>query len=202
MSKAAPYAPILSGKFARAALLAAAAAAATLAGCASPTGSLPPVAASQAGPYHVEAGDKIHVAVQELASVDGDYLVEDTGTISLPFIMNVPVAGLSYREIEQGISRKLIADGILVGQPVVNVRPVELRPFYVIGEVNHPGEFPYRQGMTVMAALSAAGGYTYRASTGSVSITRSVDGHEVIAKATENSPIEPGDRIKVFERWF
>lgn len=202
MSETAPSTPRPAGTSVRAVLMGFALSSATLAGCASPTGSLPALAETGQVPYQVAAGDKIHIAVQDLANVDGDYLVEEGGTISLPLIMNVPVAGLSYREIEQGIARKLISDGILVGQPIVNVRPVELRPFYVTGEVNHPGEFPYRYGMTVLSALSAAGGYTYRASTGKVAITRLVDGRDVVAKATETTPVQPGDRIQVYERWF
>jgi polysaccharide export outer membrane protein len=82
------------------------------------------------------------------------------------------------------------------------VQAVELRPYYVMGEVNQPGEFRYREGMTVMAALSAAGGYTYRANVGKVAITRTVGGKEVTARADENTAIEPGDRIRVYERWF
>ncbi|MED5545977.1 MAG: polysaccharide biosynthesis/export family protein [Pseudomonadota bacterium] len=188
--------------FAQTAVLVCTATAMALAGCTSPTGSLPALAEMEAAPYQVAAGDKIHIAIQELQDASGDYVVEETGTISMPYVKTMPVAGLSYREIEQGIAGRLLSQGILVGQPVVNVRPIELRPFYVTGEVNRPGEFPYRHGMTVLAALSAAGGYTYRASTGKVSITRSVDGRDIIAKATETTPIQPGDRIQVFERWF
>jgi len=105
-------------------------------------------------------------------------------------------------EIEQGIAASLLRQGIMTGDPVVNVGPVELRPFYVVGEVNKPGQFEYRQGMTVLAAISAAGGYTYRAQTGKVAVTRIVNGKDVTSKADEFATVLPGDRIRVYERWF
>jgi len=173
-----------------------------LGGCSSPTSSMPTLASTPAGPYRVGAGDKLHIVVQDLDAANGDYTVEDTGSISLPYIKQINVAGMTYREIEQGITAALLQQGIMSGSPVVNVGAVELRPFYVTGEVNKPGQFAYRQGMTVLSALSAAGGYTYRAKTGEVAITRTVDGKEVTAKAVETTPVLPGDTIRVYERWF
>ena len=72
----------------------------------------------------------------------------------------------------------------------------------MIGEVNSPGEINYRQGMTVLSAISAAGGYTYRAQEGQVEVVRTVNGQEVRSKASEDTLIQPGDRIRVYERWF
>jgi polysaccharide export outer membrane protein len=111
------------------------------------------------------------------------------------------VRGKTFREIEDAIENTYRTAGILTN-PLVTVQPGELRPFYVMGEVNKPGEYAYRQGMTVLAALSAAGGYTYRAQTGSVAITRTTNGQNVEARGTEDTPIQPGDRIRVYERWF
>lgn len=187
---------------ARKALLACLGGTALLAGCGSPTGSLPPLTTTAPGPYRVAPGDKVHIVIQDLPTANGDYIVEDGGMISLPYIKQIEVGGKTFREIEEGISTGLVSQGIMNGSPVVNVAPVELRPIYVLGEVNKPGEFDYRQGMTVLSALSAAGGYTYRAATNKFAITRMVNGSEVTAQATEETPILPGDRIRVFERWF
>ncbi|TCM21372.1 polysaccharide export outer membrane protein [Novosphingobium sp. PhB165] len=183
-------------------LLASFLSASMLGGCSSPTSSMPTLASTPAGPYRVGAGDKIKVVVQDLDAANGEYTVEDTGLISLPYVKQVAVAGMTYREIEQGIAAALLKQGIMTGDPVVNVAPVELRPFYVTGEVNQPGQFPYRQGLTVLSALSAAGGYTYRAQKDNVAITRMVDGKEVTSKAGETTPVLPGDTIRVYERWF
>jgi polysaccharide export outer membrane protein len=116
-------------------------------------------------------------------------------------VKDVVVRGKGFREIEDAIANAYRAGGILTN-PLVTVQPGVLRPFYVMGEVNKPGEYAYRQGMTVLAALSAAGGYTYRAQTGAVAIIRTTNGQDVEARASEDTPIQPGDRIRVYERWF
>lgn len=192
----------LSGRLSAVALAATLVSTSMLGGCSSPTSSMPTLASAPAGNYRVGAGDKLHIVVQDLQSANGDYTVEDSGAISLPYIKQVDVAGKTYREIEQGIAASLLRQGIMTGDPVVNVGPVELRPFYVVGEVNKPGQFEYRQGMTVLAAISAAGGYTYRAQTGKVAVTRIINGKDVTAKADEFATVLPGDRIRVYERWF
>lgn len=192
----------ITSRLSAAALTAALVSTSMLGGCSSPTSSMPTLASAPAGNYRVGAGDKLHIVVQDLQSANGDYTVEDSGAISLPYIKQVDVAGKTYREIEQGIAASLLRQGIMTGDPVVNVGPVELRPFYVVGEVNKPGQFEYRQGMTVLAAISAAGGYTYRAQTGKVAVTRVVNGKDVTAKADEFATVLPGDRIRVYERWF
>ncbi|WP_233204173.1 MULTISPECIES: polysaccharide biosynthesis/export family protein [Novosphingobium] len=183
-------------------MLAATAGAMLLGGCGSPTKSMPALSAAPAGAYRVNAGDKLRIVIQDLAAANGEYTVEDSGMISLPYVKQIAVGGMTYREIEQSLATTLLRQGIMTGDPVVNVAPVQLRPFYIVGEVNKPGEFEFRQGMTVLSALSAAGGYTYRASTGAVSITRTVNGAPMTARADEHTPILPGDQIRVYERWF
>lgn len=153
------------------------------------------------GTYRVEAGDQLLVTVQDLDSAKGEYVVDDSGAISLPMIKDVIVQGKGFRDIEDALENAYREAGILTN-PMVTVQPGTLRPFYVMGEVNKPGEYAYRQGMTVLAALSAAGGYTYRAQTGAVAIIRTTNGQDVEARATEDTPIQPGDRIRVYERWF
>lgn len=175
-------------------------AAMVLQGCSSGLQGIPEMPAD-AAEYRAGAGDKIRIAVQDLTAADGEYEVDDSGSISLPLVKAIPVDGLTLREIESKVEAAYLQAGIL-NQPVVSVQPVELRPFYVMGEVNQPGEFKYRQGMTVLAALSAAGGYTYRAKTGEVAITRTIQGQEVTTRADEDTRILPGDRIRVLERWF
>jgi polysaccharide export outer membrane protein len=172
-----------------------------LAACGSSLASLPSLPAAASGEYLVESGDTLRIAVQDLDSATAEYTVDQSGEISLPMIKEVMVRGKSYRDIENAIEAAYLQAGILT-TPVVNVQPVKLRPFYVLGEVNGPGEFEYRQGMTVLAAISAAGGYTYRAAQGEVAVTRTVNGKEVTARADESTPIFPGDRIRVYERWF
>ncbi|MFV0645149.1 MAG: polysaccharide biosynthesis/export family protein [Sphingomonadaceae bacterium] len=162
---------------------------------------LPSMSATQQDEYRVNSGDKIRIAIQDIETADGEYTVDGSGAISLPLVKDIKVRGLTYRQIEDGIETAYLNAGILTS-PIVNVQPVHLRTFYIMGEVNRPGEFDYREGMTVFGALSAAGGYTYRARTGEVALTRSVDGQDVTSRGTENTLVLPGDRIRVYERWF
>lgn len=172
-----------------------------LASCGTPMGGMTSLESAPPGTYRVESGDQLLITVQNLDSAKDAYVVDDSGAISLPLIKDIVVRGQGFREIEDTIENAYRAGGILTN-PLVTVQPGELRPFYVMGEVNKPGEYAYRQGMTVLAALSAAGGYTYRAQTGAVAITRTTNGQNVEARATEDTPIQPGDRIRVYERWF
>lgn len=177
------------------------AALALLGACSSPLGSLPPVSAASASEYRLQPGDELLVTIQDVAQADRSYIIDSGGTISLPLLQEVKVAGLSVREVENRIAEGFRARELLKN-PIISVQPGALRPFYVIGEVNSPGEINYRQGMTVLSAISAAGGYTYRAQEGQVEIVRTVNGQEVRSKASEDTLIQPGDRIRVYERWF
>ena len=174
---------------------------ALLGACSSPLGSLPPVSAASASEYRLQPGDELLVTIQDVAQADRSYIIDSSGTISLPLLQEVKVAGLSVREVEDRIAEGFRARELLKN-PIISVQPGALRPFYVIGEVNSPGEINYRQGMTVLSAISAAGGYTYRAQEGQVEVVRTVNGQEVRSKASEDTLIQPGDRIRVYERWF
>ncbi len=170
-------------------------------GCASGVSGLSPISTLAASEMTVAPGDKLRVSVQDLPAMDGEYTVDDAGTISLPVIKDVRVAGLGYRETERAVEQALVSQQVLL-DPTVSIQPLELRPVYVMGEVNRPGEVSYRQGMTVFAAISVAGGYTYRANQAEVAVTRTHDGRTVTGTASADTPIRPGDRIKVHERWF
>lgn len=151
--------------------------------------------------YRLAAGDRIRLTVHGLDAVNNEYVIPDGGTLSLPMIEQINAMGKTPEELENAIEAKLTERQILV-RPVVNVQPLALRPFYVLGEVRNPGEYQFRPGMTVMAAISMAGGYTYRANQRKVAITRSVGGEEQTGTARENATVLPGDRIRVYEKWF
>ncbi len=172
-----------------------------LAGCGAGLGGLGPIPAAPEGPPRVETGDSVKVVIDDIDGTDGNYVISSAGTITLPYIEELQVRGLTIPEVQTKIADAYRAAGIF-NKPEVNVQPAELRPFYVLGEVNRPGEFQYRQGMTVQAAISAAGGYTYRAKTDEVEITRTINGRDIVGTASNQTRITPGDRIRVFERWF
>ncbi|MFK4005299.1 polysaccharide biosynthesis/export family protein [Qipengyuania sp. NPDC077563] len=172
-----------------------------LAACTGSLSDLPPVSSAEIGDYRMQPGDELLVTIQDVEQNDRSYVIDSGGMISLPLLQEVAVAGLGLREIERKIADGYRARNVLT-DPIISVQPGALRPFYVIGEVKGAGEFTYRQGMTVLSAISAAGGYTYRAKEGEVEIVRSVEGQQVRMRAGEDTPILPGDRIRVYERWF
>ena len=169
--------------------------------CTSPTAGLGLVPMSQSPAHKIEPGDKIRITVLDLQNGDSEHVIDQTGVITLPLIEDVKIGGLTLREAENTIEQILIEKQILV-RPSVTVQALSLRPVYILGEVGKPGEYDYREGLTVFSVISLAGGYTYRADTRSVIITRVVNGNKVTGKADESTMVLPGDQIRVVEKWF
>jgi polysaccharide biosynthesis/export protein len=171
-------------------------------GCSTGAGTLPPLPLSAATQeYRLAAGDRIRLQVYGLDSFNSEYVIGDSGMLSLPMIDSIPVAGMTLHEVEQSVERRLAEQQIL-REPVVSAQHIQLRPFYIMGEVRNPGEYAFRPGTTVMSAVALAGGFTYRAANQSVAVTRTVNGREFTGSATQDTRIQPGDRIRVFEKWF
>lgn len=129
------------------------------------------------------------------------YVINDRGQLSMPVLGDIPAGGQTVTELQANIAQELTRRELL-RNPTVSVQPVKLRPFYVLGEVKSPGQYEYHAGMSVLAAVSVAGGYTFRAQQRNVAITRSVDGKPVVGRATERDMIQPGDTVRVYEKWF
>lgn len=175
-----------------------------LSGCASSVASLaplPPLPPGITSEYRLGGGDEIRVFVYGLDAMNNTFMITDRGMLTLPLIKPVRAAGLTVSELEKAISDNLLAEAV-VKQPNVNVQPVTLRPFYILGEVNKPGEYPYRNGLTVLSAVSIAGGYTFRAEQRYMAVTRQVNGREITGRVDAAAPIQPGDTVRVDEKWF
>lgn len=172
-----------------------------LSGCTSPTAGLGTIPAAEHQTYRLAAGDKIRITVPDLQNTDAEFTVDQTGAVSLPIVKDVKIAGMTLREAELAIEQALITKQVLV-RPSVSVQAMALRPIYILGEVNKPGEYSYRDGLTIFSLVSMAGGYTYRADTKSMTIIRTVDGRAVTGKADEQTPVLPGDQIRIVEKWF
>ncbi len=97
--------------------------------------------------YRLGTGDKLKLTVFGQDDLGGEFTVDDQGFIRLPLIGQVKAAGLTLHDFEDAVTSKL-ADGYL-RDPRVSVQVVNYRPFYIIGEVNKPGEYPYENGMIV-----------------------------------------------------
>lgn len=171
-----------------------------LTGCAGQLSSLPPLPPAEPGPYRLGAGDHVRLLVFGQEELSQNYLVSDSGTITVPLIGSVEAEGRSLPDLEGEIVGKLGND-ILV-DPNVTVAIIAYRPFYILGETKAPGQYPYVPRMTVLTAVSMSGGFTFRAEEHAVSITRLVDGQMAEFRADPLSLVAPGDVINVYERYF
>ena len=150
--------------------------------------------------YKLGAGDKVHIVVFGENDLTGDYDVDGSGNVRMSLIGEVEAAGISLRDFEKRVKTAL--DDGYMKDAQVSVSVVNYRPFYIIGEVNKPGEYPYVNNMSVLNAIALAGGYTYRANQGDVYIQRSGDTEEKTYPADQNTKIYPGDIVRVRERFF
>ncbi len=148
----------------------------------------------------LRGGDKIKVTVFGEDKLSGEYEIDPGGFVSLPLAGTIPAAGLTKSQLESELAKKFKGD--YLKNPKVTVDVSSFRPFYVLGEVQKPGEYPYKSGLNVLSAIAVAGGQTYRASNDSVLIQR--DGESELKKFPLNTGVAvyPGDLIRLPERYF
>lgn len=153
--------------------------------CAS-TPALPPVAdpavigASATGAavvaatdgYRVNSGDRLRVTIFRQIDLSGEFVLDDGGFFALPLLGAIHGGGRTSRELESDIETAFMEGGFLV-DPQVGVQVLTYRPFYILGEVNQPGSYPYVSGMTAITAVARAGGFTARAKRSAMTISRS-----------------------------
>jgi protein involved in polysaccharide export with SLBB domain len=161
-----------------------------------------PVAAPAAdlSDYRLGTGDRVRIITFGEPSLTGEFQVSGVGTISLPLIGDIKAAGATTNELQSGITSAL-KNGFL-NNPSISVEVLQYRPFYILGEVNKPGEYPYSIGATVMNAVATASGFTYRASKHKVMIKHANEREEKPYTLDPNTPVLPGDTIRVPERHF
>ena len=143
--------------------------------------------------------DKLKVIVFGEEDASGEYEVDATGAISARLLGRVQVKGMTVSEVEQALIEQYRARGYF-RNPRISIELVNLRPFFILGEVEKRGSYPYMNGLTVAQAVAIAGGYTYRASRGRITIQRA--GAPKEEPVTEDAPVYPGDVIRVPERFF
>ena len=174
---------------------------ALVAACASPASRLQPIEAKRLTPYQLGPGDEIRVTVFGLDALTNNYVVSDSGNISMPLVDVIPAEGKTTQELEVAVVNAVRAKN-LVREPSVSVQVQKYRPFFILGEVQRPGQYPYVPGMSVLTAVSIAGGYTFRAETDFASVTRTLQDKIVEGKARPQTPILPGDTVYVYESTF
>lgn len=156
---------------------------------------------AQASGYRLARGDKLKVVVFNEPDLTGEFLIGDAGTVAFPLIGDQPAEGASVQQFQQQLTAKL--RGQYVKKPRVSVEVVNYRPFNVFGEVRNSGQYPFRPGLSVQDAVAMAGGFTYRANTRTAYVRRADAGGEItVALDGERVPVQPGDDIRVPERFF
>jgi protein involved in polysaccharide export with SLBB domain len=164
-----------------------------------PTGSTRAMRAS-ASDYKLGPNDHTRIIVFGQPTLTGEYVLDGSGVLAFPLIGNVPATGMTPAELQRTIAAKLDPD--YLHNPSVSVEVSTRRPFYVVGEVQKPGSYPYVTDMTVLTAVATAGGQTYRANMGNFYVKRNENGRMVRVAATQETLLRPGDTVIVRERYF
>jgi protein involved in polysaccharide export with SLBB domain len=165
------------------------------------TATVAPIGADDAE-YRLAPGDKMHIIVFGEETLTGDYVLTSAGNLSFPLVGNIRATDKTVEQLQTALAAAL-ADGY-VKNPRVSMQVISFRPFFILGEVNHPGEFPVSTGLTLQQAVASAGGYTYRANTRRIYLKRSSETSEKLIDL-RNSPsiiIRAGDTIRIKERHF
>lgn len=150
--------------------------------------------------YMLGSGDKLRVVVFGQEGLSASYAVDTAGNITMPLIGAVRAQGMTTAGLQRSVVARL-RNGY-VREPHVAVEVETYRPFFILGEVTLPGQYPYVPNMTVETAVAIAGGYTPRAFKYKIEISRPVDGLTERRVVSRNYPIRPGDTVHIAERWF
>src|SRR2546421_2806351 len=165
-----------------------------------PDAPAPGLAVDFEAPYTLDSGDRLRVVVFGQDGLSNSYAVDVAGKISMPLIGAVRARGMTTAQLSDSISTRLRQG--YIREPHVAVEVEAYRPFFILGEVTTPGQFPYVPDMTVETAVAVAGGFTPRAQRTRVELHRQMDGQAVQGVVPVGYPVRPGDTIVVAERWF
>lgn len=169
-------------------------------GCAT-SNALPELTlASSDASYMLGAGDKLRITVYGEEKLTGEYLVDGAGAIAFPLIGTIQAKGLTAPALGSRLTEAL-SSGYL-DNPSVAIDVLNFRPYYILGEVNKPGEFPYAEGLTIFSAVAKAEGFTYRADENRVFIRHKDGAGEILYRLDGTTPVQPGDTVRVLERRF
>jgi polysaccharide export outer membrane protein len=151
-------------------------------------------------PYQLDSGDKLRITVFGQEGLTNTYLVDAAGNITISLIGPVQARGLTTMQLATSLSERLKQG--YIRNPHVSVEIDTYRPFFILGEVTAPGQYPYVANMTVETAVAIAGGYTPRALKTGGTLTRNINGQPMRASVAPNFTVRPGDTITIGERWF
>jgi len=150
--------------------------------------------------YHLDAGDKLRVVVYGQEGLTNTYAIDAAGSITMPLIGAVPARGRTPAGLAAEITARL-RNGY-IREPSVAVEIEAYRPFFILGEVQAPGQYPYVPNMTVESAIAIAGGFSPRARRDVVTLTHTDAAGVARYEVPLGTPMRPGDTLQIGERWF
>jgi polysaccharide export outer membrane protein len=150
--------------------------------------------------YRLDAGDKLRVVVYGQEGLTNTYAIDAGGSITMPLIGAVPARGRTPAGLASEITAKL-RNGY-IRDPSVAVEIESYRPFFILGEVAAPGQYPYVPNMSVESAVAIAGGFSPRARRDRVTLTHTDNTGSMRVVVPLGTALSPGDTVLVGERWF
>ena len=159
-----------------------------------------PVPVAYDAAYHLDAGDRLRVVVYGQEGLTNTYAIDAGGSITMPLIGAVPARGRTPARLAADITAKL-RNGF-IREPSVAVEIEAYRPFFILGEVAAPGQYPYVPNMSVESAVAIAGGFSPRARRDRVTLTHTDASGSMRTVVPLGTALSPGDTVLVGERWF
>jgi polysaccharide export outer membrane protein len=159
-----------------------------------------PMAVAYDAAYRLDAGDRLRIVIYGQEGLTNTYAIDAGGSITMPLIGAVRARGLTPAGLASEITGRL-RNGY-IREPSVAVEIEAYRPFFILGEVAAPGQYPYVPNMSVESAVAIAGGFSPRARRDRVTLTHTDAGGSIRAVVPLGTPISPGDTVLVGERWF
>jgi polysaccharide export outer membrane protein len=159
-----------------------------------------PMPAAYDAAYRLDAGDKLRVVVYGQEGLTNTYAIDAGGSITMPLIGSVPARGRTPAGLAAAITAKL--RGGYIRDPSVAVEIEAYRPFFILGEVAAPGQYPYVPNMSVESAVAIAGGFSPRARRDRVTLTHTDGSGSMRIVVPLGTALSPGDTVLVGERWF
>jgi polysaccharide export outer membrane protein len=150
--------------------------------------------------YKLGAGDKVRVTVYGEEDLSGEFQIDGNGYVRLPLIGQIQAGGHSAYQLEGNVESAL-ENGYLKN-PRVSIEVTTYRPFYIIGQVSRPGQYPYTSNMSALDAVGVAGGFTDHAVESTLYIRHEGEAKENEVPADETVKIRPGDVVRVEQTSF
>lgn len=150
--------------------------------------------------YRLGPGDRMKITVYGHSDVSGQFIIDGSGNISYPLLGRVQAQGRTATDVQEHLRAEL--DRQFIVDPKVSVEVLKYRPFYIYGEVQKAGSYPYVTGLTIRRAVAIAGGFTRRARHARMRVVREAEEGAATIEVKLDGAVLPGDIVEVPRRLF